>query len=107
MGAGLASTDANDLLWALNASREYDPRPDLGRIKVPLLAVNSADDQINPPELGILEQEVETGLRNSPWKKAVVLPISKDTKGHGSHSWAVLWKDLLEELLAQEMGSGS
>lgn len=99
--AGLEGTDANDLLYALDSSREYDPRPELGRIRVQLLAVNSADDQINPPELGILENEVATGLGNCPWKKAVVLPITKDTKGHGSHTWAVLWKDLLEELLAK------
>lgn len=101
--SGLESTDANDLLFALNASRNYDPKPALGRIKVPLLAVNSADDQINPPELGILEHEVETGLRSCPWKKAVVLPISKHTQGHGSHTWAILWKHLLQELLAQEV----
>lgn len=99
--AGLEGTDANNLLYALDASREYDPRPGLGRIRVPLLAVNSADDQINPPELGILESEVANGLGNCPWKKAVVLPITKDTKGHGSHTWAVLWKHLLEELLTK------
>lgn len=98
---GLESTDANDLWYALNASREYDPKLESSNIQAPLLAVNSADDQINPPELGILEHEVATGLRNCRWKKAVVLPISKDTKGHGSHTWAVLWKDLLEELLAK------
>ncbi|CAN8096010.1 unnamed protein product [Discula destructiva] len=98
---GLETTDANDLFYALDASREYDPRPELDRIRVPLLAVNSADDQINPPELGILEREVETGLRNCPWKKAVVLPITEKTKGHGSHTWAVLWKGHLEELLAR------
>lgn len=99
--SGLESTDANDLLYALNASREYDPQPGLSKIKVPLFAVNSADDQINPPELKILEHEMETGLSSCPWKKMVVLPISEDTRGHGSHTWAKLWKDLLEELLAR------
>ncbi|KAJ4416560.1 hypothetical protein N0V82_006682 [Gnomoniopsis sp. IMI 355080] len=97
--SGLETTDANDLWYALNASREYDPKPELSKIKVPLLAVNSADDQINPPELEILEHEVETGLANCRWKKAVLLPISKDTRGHGSHTWAVLWKHLLQDLL--------
>lgn len=97
--SGVQTTDANDLLYALNASREYNPEPELSKIKVPLLAVNSADDQINPPELEILENKVEMGLSNCRWKKAVVLPNSKDTRGHGSHTWAVLWKHLLEELL--------
>lgn len=97
--SGLETTDANDLLYALNASREYNPKPELRKIKMPLLAVNSADDQINPPELAILEHEVETGLSNCWWKKAVVLPISKDTRGHGSHTWAILWKHLLQDLL--------
>ncbi|KAJ4388876.1 hypothetical protein N0V93_006337 [Gnomoniopsis smithogilvyi] len=97
--SGLITTDANDLLFALNSSREYNPESKLSKIKVPLSAVNSADDQINPPELGILEHKVRTGLSNCRWKKAVVLPISKDTRGHGSHTWAVLWKHFLEELL--------
>lgn len=99
--SGLESTDANDLLYALNASREYDPKPGFSKIKVPLFAVNSADDQINPPELKILEREMETGLSSCPWKKMVVLPISEDTRGHGSHTVAKLWKDLLEDLLAK------
>lgn len=100
IGSGLGSTDANDLLYALNASREYDPKPGLSKIKVPLYAVNSADDQINPPELKILEHEMETGLSHCTWKKLVVLPISEDTRGHGTHTWAKLWKHLLEDLLA-------
>lgn len=101
--AGLASTDPRDILYALDASWDYDPQPRLGRITAPLLAVNSADDQINPPELGILEREVNggSGLVNCPWKRAVVLPISEATRGHGSHTWAVLWKGLLEELLVK------
>lgn len=98
--AGLATTNARDLYYALGASADYDPRPELHRIKVPLVAVNTADDQINPPELGILEREVREGLANCAWKKAVVLPISPDTRGHGSHTWAILWRGRLEELLA-------
>lgn len=97
--SGLESTNAPDLLYALDASRDYDPQPDLHKITAPLLAVNSADDQINPPELGILEREVEMSLVSCPWAKAVVLPITKDTRGHGSHTWAALWKTHLLELL--------
>lgn len=96
--SGLESTDANDLLFALDASFDYDPRPDLGKITAPLVAVNTADDQINPPELGILEKEARAGLREG-LGKVVVLPITEDTRGHGSHTVAKLWKHLLEELL--------
>ncbi|HVN46919.1 MAG TPA: alpha/beta fold hydrolase [Steroidobacteraceae bacterium] len=93
--SSLKSTDANDLMYALAASRDYDPGPALGNISAPLLAVNSADDLINPPELGILER----GIRNVPQGRAVVLPVSERTHGHGSHTYAVLWKSYLEELL--------
>ncbi|KAI0128134.1 alpha/beta-hydrolase [Hypoxylon sp. NC0597] len=94
----MGSMDANDLVYALEASREYDPRPGLPRISVPLVAVNSADDEINPPELGILEREMNRGMKEG-LGKAVILPISKDTRGHSSHTIAVLWKEYLEELL--------
>lgn len=96
--SGLESTDANDLLFALDASFDYDPRPDLAKITAPLVAVNTADDQINPPELGILEKEARDGLREG-LGKVIVLPITEDTRGHGSHTVAKLWKHLLEELL--------
>ena len=87
--------DANDCLYQVDASRNYDPQPKLAAIKAPLLAVNSADDQINPPELGILEREI----KNVAHGRAVVIPISDATRGHSSHTWAVLWKDYLVELL--------
>ena len=93
----LKSDDANDLLYQVDASRDYDPQPNLGRIRAPLLAINSADDQINPPELGILEREI----RNVPHARAVVLPISDATHGHGTHTYAALWKIYLLELLQQ------
>ncbi|KAJ0125246.1 hypothetical protein J7T55_006591 [Diaporthe amygdali] len=96
--SGLATTDANDLLFALDASFDYDPRPDLHKITAPLIAVNTADDQINPPELQILEKEAKAGLREG-LGKVVVLPIAEETRGHGSHTVAKLWKHLLEELL--------
>jgi homoserine O-acetyltransferase len=87
--------DANDLLYALEASRDYDPGPGLGKIEAPLLAVNSADDLINPPELGILEREIT----RVPRGRAVVLPLSEKTRGHGTHTLAALWKRYLAELL--------
>ena len=80
----------------VKASRDYDPGPDLEKIRVPLLAVNSADDLVNPPELGILEREI----KRVPKGRAVVVPLSPDTRGHGTHTIAVVWKHYLEELLA-------
>jgi homoserine O-acetyltransferase len=92
---GVKSEDANDLLYALGASRDYDPGPGLGKIEAPLLAVNSADDLINPPELGILEREI----KRVPHGRAVVIPYSERSHGHGSHTYALLWEQYLEELL--------
>jgi len=87
--------DANDVLYALEASRDYDPGPGLGKIRAPLLAVNSADDLINPPELGILEREI----RRVPHGRAVVIPFGPETVGHGTHTKAAVWKRYLVELL--------
>jgi homoserine O-acetyltransferase/O-succinyltransferase len=92
---GMQVEDANDVLYAVAASRDYDPAPDLARIEAPLLAVNSADDLVNPPELGILERDI----RRLPHGRAVVIPYSDRTRGHGSHTVAALWKQYLEELL--------
>ena len=89
--------DANDVLYALEASRDYDPGPNLEKIHAPLLAINSADDLINPPELGILEREI----KRVPHGSAVVIPLSDKTRGHGSHTIAALWKDQLEALLQE------
>lgn len=93
----LEHLDANDLLYQLDASRNYNPRPELGRIQAPLIAINSADDQINPPELGILEREIQHVKRG----RAVVLPITDETRGHGTHTVAALWKQYLAELLEE------
>jgi homoserine O-acetyltransferase len=93
--------DANNILYALEASRDYDPGPGLERIKAPLLAVNSADDIINPPELQILEREI----KRVPKGRAVVLPLSARTTGHGTHTQAALWKEHLEALLRESGGS--
>jgi homoserine O-acetyltransferase len=89
--------DANDVLYALEASHDYDPGPNLERIRAPLLAINSADDLINPPELSILEREI----RRLPHGRALVIPLSEKTRGHGSHTIASLWKDQLQELLKE------
>jgi homoserine O-acetyltransferase len=95
MNARLAKTDANDLLWALDASRDYDPWPDLEKITAPLLALNFGDDAINPPELGILEK----GVARVKLGQAVVFPVSEKTRGHQTHTLADLWKTYLVELL--------
>ncbi len=87
--------DANDLLYAIEASRDYDPGPGLEKISAPLFAVNSADDLINPPELGILEREIAR-VRHG---RAIVLPLSEKTAGHGTHTLAAVWRSYLEELL--------
>ncbi len=89
------TVDANDILYALEASRDYDPGPGLEKITAPLLAINSADDIINPPELQMLEREI-TRVRKG---RAIVVPLSDRTAGHGTHTQAALWKHHLEELL--------
>ena len=93
----LQSLDANDLLYQVSASRDYDPAARLGEIRAPVMWVNSADDFINPPELGIAEREV----KKIPHGKFVLLPVSELTHGHGTHTWAVAWQDLLRELLTE------
>ena len=87
--------DANDILYALEASRDYDPGPGLEKIKAPLVAINSADDLINPPELQILEREI----KRVPNGTAIVLPLSDQTAGHGTHTLAAVWKAHLVALL--------
>jgi homoserine O-acetyltransferase len=87
--------DANDLLYQLDASREYDPSARLESIRAPLLFVNSADDFINPPELGIAERAIVRVKRG----RFVLIPASERTHGHGTHTWAALWKDQLAALL--------
>ena len=89
--------DANDVLFAVESSRDYDPGADLESIKAPLTAVNTADDLINPPDLGILEREIKRVKHG----KAVVIPESHETRGHGTHTRAAVWKQYLEELLKE------
>ena len=96
--AALRNLDANDLLYQVSSSFDYDPSADLGKIQAPLVAVNSADDFINPPELGILEREIKN-VKNG---KAVILPITVQTHGHGTHTYAVVWQQYLKQLLEQK-----
>jgi homoserine O-acetyltransferase len=93
----LARLDANDVLYAVQSSFDYDPSPELERIRAPLLAINSVDDLINPPELGILERQIAR-VKNG---RAIVIPISAETIGHGTHTKAALWKQHLEALLKE------
>ena len=95
MRTRMATTDANDLLYQIDASRNYDPSPGLGAIEAPVMFVNSADDFINPPELGIAEREIAKVRRG----RFVLLPASEQTRGHGTHTWAALWQSYLDELL--------
>ena len=96
IATALKTDDANDVLYQLQASRDYDPGPQLEKIQAPLFAVNSADDLINPPELGILEREIKRVARG----RAIAVPMSAETRGHGTHTVAAVWKRYLEELLA-------
>jgi homoserine O-acetyltransferase len=91
----LGELDANDLLYQVNASRNYDPSAPLEKIKAQVMWINSADDFINPPELKIAEREV-TRLKNG---RFVLIPASEQTHGHGTHTWAAIWKQYLQELL--------
>src|SRR5229473_1107919 len=93
--ARMPGLDANDLLYAVSASRNYDPSPGLEKIRARMMYVNSADDFINPPELGIAEREI----RRVAGARFVLIPVSDATHGHGTHTWAAVWKGYLAELL--------
>ncbi len=89
--------DANDMLYEYDCSTDYNPSPMLDRIKAPLYAVNSADDVVNPPELGILDREIKKVAHG----RYILIPTSDETRGHGTHTRAVVWKKYLVELLAE------
>jgi homoserine O-acetyltransferase/O-succinyltransferase len=95
MASALKTADANDVLYQIESSFDYDPGPGLEKIRAPLVAINSADDLVNPPELGILEREIKRVARG----RAIVVPFGPDTRGHGTHTIATIWKSYLEELL--------
>jgi homoserine O-acetyltransferase/O-succinyltransferase len=93
----LATLDANDLMYQVDSSRSYDPSARLGTIGVPVMWVNSTDDFINPPFLGVAEDAV----KKLPHGRFVLIPASAATRGHGTHTMAVVWKQYLETLLEQ------
>jgi homoserine O-acetyltransferase len=95
----ISGYDANDMIYQFESSRDYDPEAGLGTIVAPLLAINSADDQINPPELGIVEREIT----HVPHGRFILLPITPQTRGHGTHSLPKIWGgDLADFLVATE-----
>ncbi|MFY9572601.1 MAG: alpha/beta fold hydrolase, partial [Blastocatellia bacterium] len=98
----LNGADANDMLYAFDSSRDYDPAPNLEKIKAPLIAINSADDQVNPPELGVLER----GIKRVKRGEYVLIPISDKTRGHGTHSLPELWQQHLARLLKETEPNG-
>jgi len=95
----VATADANDMLYAVEASADYDPSPALERIRAPLLAINFADDLVNPPELGILEREIG----RVPKGRALLIPRTEQSVGHGTHTVAAVWKEHLVRLLAESV----
>jgi homoserine O-acetyltransferase len=95
--AAFRRMDANDALYAIESSADYDPGPGLEKIQAELLAINFEDDLINPPELGVLERQVG----RVPRGKAIVVPRSDRTRGHGTHTLAAVWKAHLIDLLAR------
>ena len=92
---GTKNSDANDVLYGIEASHDYDPGPALENIRAPLFAINTADDFIDPPELGILEREI----KRVPRGRAILIPLGPETSGHGTHTIAAVWKHYLAELL--------
>ena len=91
-----STLDANDLIYQFDASRNYDPSSHLGMIKAPLFAINSADDQVNPPELKILDKEISKVSKG----RYILLPITDKTSGHGTHSNPAIWGQYLKQLMA-------
>ena len=95
IGRYRSSLDANDMIYQFDASRFYNPSSHLSEIKAPLFAINSADDQVNPPELGIMAEEIKKVKKG----RYILLPITDETRGHGTHSIPKIWGNYLEELM--------
>jgi homoserine O-acetyltransferase len=93
----MATRDANDLIYQLDASRTYNPLPNLERIRVPMTWINSADDFINPSQYGI----AEAAARRLPTARYILIPATAETRGHGTHTWARFWRQALIDLLAR------
>ena len=96
----MKTAEANDLIYQLEASRTYDPSKDLEKIKAPLTWINSCDDFINPPELGLAQVEIKRVKQG----RFVLIPCRPDTHGHGTHTWAAFWQNDLAELLRRSGG---
>ena len=96
LAARRAAADANDMLYQFDASRDYDPSPDLEHITAPVLAINSADDFVNPPELGLMEKLIP----RVPHARYVLVPISAVTRGHGTHTVAAAWEQWFAPFVA-------
>ncbi|HKA37570.1 MAG TPA: alpha/beta fold hydrolase [Thermoanaerobaculia bacterium] len=97
MQARGAGVDANNFLYAFEASRDYDPSPDLEKITAPVLAINFADDVVNPPELGLMEKLMPRVKRG----RYVLIPTSPETRGHTTHSWPAVWSEHLRKFLEE------
>ncbi len=97
LDARVRTMDANDVLYAFDASRDYDPSAKLELVQAPVLAINTADDQVNPPELGLMEKLMPRVARG----RYVLIPISDQTRGHGTHSLPAVWKSYLSEFLTR------
>jgi homoserine O-acetyltransferase len=102
MRSRLSGADANDFLYAFEASREYDPSPALERITAPVLAINSADDVVNPPELLLMEKLMPRVRRG----RYVLIPVGPDTRGHGTHSYPAVWQEHLRRFIGELPGPG-
>jgi homoserine O-acetyltransferase len=87
--------DSNDVLYQWESSYDYDPSPNLERIQAAVLALNSSDDERNPPELGVMEREIRR-VRNGRY---LLIQGGPDTRGHGTTGMAKLYKKELAELL--------
>ncbi|HEY3951646.1 alpha/beta fold hydrolase [Phenylobacterium sp.] len=96
----LKNAEANDLIYQLESSRNYDPEPDLAKIKVPVTWINSADDFINPPEMPMAAADA----KKIKLGKFIVIPAGPDTHGHGTHTWAKFWQKDLADLLKRSGG---
>jgi homoserine O-acetyltransferase len=93
----MKNTDANDFLYQFDSSRDYDPSSQLAKIVAPALFINSADDFVNPPELGLAEKYAAM----MPNTKFILLPITPETRGHGTHSLPKIWGAHLSEFMSK------
>ncbi|HEY2824815.1 MAG TPA: hypothetical protein VGI83_04650, partial [Gemmatimonadales bacterium] len=92
---GLTTTDANNMIYYFDASSTYDPSSHLAEITAPVLAINSMDDQVNPPELHVVEPLIAK-VKHATF---VLIPIGPETRGHGTHSLPAVWGHYLSEFL--------